>query len=755
MNKYLLRLSTFLATSALIILATSSHAHAAPTTFTVTNTNDSGPGSLRQAIDDANNNGNAADMDVISFNIPGAGVKTINILTDLPAVIEKLTIDGYSQPGASANTAVAPNPINSTILIEIAATNATITTSAILLQVDDSVLKGLSIYDAGVGTLNDSQGNVVLLGANTKVQGCYVGLRADGFTKGVFNRNQLSIAVLGVDTLIGGTNPADRNVVSNESSSNLSAVLVPGGNSTATIYGNYIGIAKDGLTDLTPAEVDVNGLTGPFAIGLNLLSDAGTIVGGPGAGMQNVISGGSTQITISEPNNVIQGNYIGTDYTGATSSGITNGLGIATAAGSDSLIGGTDPGEGNVIAGVKGSGIEVFSYFISALGFPLTPSRIAVVGNSIYDITPFNLLGVGNTNLGIDLSAFEDNTGDFLPEVFNDRGPNPNDDSDVDTGANGYMNYPVLKNAQQVGNQLTITYDLDAADSPSNTYRVEFFANDEATIFGHGPGQTYLGAASSVTPGTNKTITLTVSDDQYQKALSATTTAIDTTSPFGLGSTSEFAQNISIGNSADFDADGVADAIEDQAPNNGDGNNDGTADRFQPTVTTLEIDATGVYETFVTTGCSDNGSVTSIDVASLPKGDNGKEYPFGLTDFSLNCSRGDTVNVTKYIFTDTQPTSFILRKYNNLTGVYRDVPGSTISSQQVGAARALVATYSITDGGELDDDGVANGVIVDPVGLAKVNVSLANTGLSIYSYLFAALALMGVGGGVMLTLRRG
>ena len=597
-----------------------------------------------------------------------------------------------------------------------------------VLVANDSIVRGLSIYDAGVGTINDSQANLALVGDNTKVQGCYVGIEADGFTKGTFNRNQLSVAVIGAGTMIGGSNPADRNIVSNESSSNISAVLLSAGDSTASIFGNYIGIAKDGLTDLTPEQEDGNGLSGPFSIGLNLLSNQGSIVGGSATGMKNVISGGDVQISISSPNNSIIGNYIGTDYTGNSNSNITNGLGIATTQGTNTIIGGVNSGEGNIISGVKGAGIEIFTFDIPAIPLVITPSKISVLGNSIYDVQPFNLLGIGNTNLGLDISDFQDTNGDFLPDVYNTRGPNPNDSNDGDTGANEKMNYPVLKTAQQVGNQLTITYDLDAADSPTNEYRVEFYANDKSTIFGHGPGQNLLGS-ETVSPGTNKSITFSVSGDQYKRALSATTTAIDGTAPFGFGSTSEFSQNISIGNAVDFDADGVSDATEDLAPNNGDGNNDGTVDKLQPTVTTFEIDATGIYETFVTTGCSENGTVSSLDVASLNIQDSGRQYPFGLTDFALNCSRGNTVNITKYVFVNDQPELFTLRKYNNVNGSWRDVPGSTISSQQVGTATALVSTYSITDGGELDDDGIANGVIVDPVGLATKVVGAPNTGI--------------------------
>ena len=87
-----------LALAAMVLLFLS----AAPTqalTFTVSNTNDSGAGSLRQAI--ANANANGGEHDTIVFNIPGAGVHTINVLTALPKITTLMTIDGTTQPGFS------------------------------------------------------------------------------------------------------------------------------------------------------------------------------------------------------------------------------------------------------------------------------------------------------------------------------------------------------------------------------------------------------------------------------------------------------------------------------------------------------------------------------------------------------------------------------------------------------------------------------------------------------------------------------
>lgn len=88
--------------------ATSKHRHsgkeAMMTTYTVTNTSDSGAGSLRQAMLDANAN---AGNDVIEFNIGGGGAQTIDLLSDLPTLTDGLTIDGSTQPGYSGTPLIA------------------------------------------------------------------------------------------------------------------------------------------------------------------------------------------------------------------------------------------------------------------------------------------------------------------------------------------------------------------------------------------------------------------------------------------------------------------------------------------------------------------------------------------------------------------------------------------------------------------------------------------------------------------------
>jgi fructose-specific component phosphotransferase system IIB-like protein len=66
--------------------------------FVVTNANDHGAGSLRQAMLDANA---TPGLDNITFNIPAAGVQTINLLIALPVITDPVVIDATTQPGYS------------------------------------------------------------------------------------------------------------------------------------------------------------------------------------------------------------------------------------------------------------------------------------------------------------------------------------------------------------------------------------------------------------------------------------------------------------------------------------------------------------------------------------------------------------------------------------------------------------------------------------------------------------------------------
>ncbi len=126
-------------------------------TFTVTNTADSGAGSLRKAIDDANA---LAGPDTIEFDIPGAGVHTIEVPTPLAWITSPVIIDGTTQPGYAG----AP-------LIELHGTNI----NGFYVLAGSSTFRGLVLNGFGQAILLSSAGGNV-------IEACYIGPDATGTT---------------------------------------------------------------------------------------------------------------------------------------------------------------------------------------------------------------------------------------------------------------------------------------------------------------------------------------------------------------------------------------------------------------------------------------------------------------------------------------------------------------------------------------------------------------------------------------------
>jgi titin len=295
--------------------------------FSVTNTNDTGPGSLRQAILDANAHKGA---DTIVFNIDGGGVQTIRPASALPAVTASVVIDGTTQPGFTG-----------TPLIELDGSNAG-TANGLRITAGRSTVKGLVI--------NRFSQNGILLqtkGQNI-IQGNYIGTDATG-TLGL--GNGLGVDITSAFNVIGGTQTGTRNVIS---ANRVDGIRIEGPQGTGNLVeGNYIGTDITGTLPLALPNSN-NGVvvTGSF-----------NTIGGTAAGSGNVISGNRQQGIFlngtAAVGNVIQGNYIGTDVSGSVE--VSNGLrGITAASGaSNNLIGGTDPGAGNLLSGNQQNGLEL------------------------------------------------------------------------------------------------------------------------------------------------------------------------------------------------------------------------------------------------------------------------------------------------------------------------------------------------------------------------------------------------------------
>ncbi len=115
-------------------------------TFVVTDTTDPGNGvcdancNLREAINAANAK---PGPDLIHFNIPGSGVKTFLPATLLPALTDPVTINGYSQPGASTNTLAVGN--NAVLRIQLDGESAGNIMAGLVIRTSRCVVRGLAI----------------------------------------------------------------------------------------------------------------------------------------------------------------------------------------------------------------------------------------------------------------------------------------------------------------------------------------------------------------------------------------------------------------------------------------------------------------------------------------------------------------------------------------------------------------------------------------------------------------------------------
>jgi hypothetical protein len=237
-----------------LVLAATGPARAAAT-FTVTNTNDSGTGSLRQAILNANA---ATGADAINFNIPGGGVKTISPTSALPTITDAVVIDGYSQPGSSPNTRDVGSS-DAVPLVELSGASAPADSIGLRIDASSSAVRGLVINrwdDRGVD----------VRGSGNTVSGNFVGTDASG-TLDRGNDSFGGVLVNGDSNTVGGTSPAARNVISGNEGEGINI------NSGAghKVQGNLIGTKKDGT-----------GALGNAGVGVFVHDAQGNLIGSPG-----------------------------------------------------------------------------------------------------------------------------------------------------------------------------------------------------------------------------------------------------------------------------------------------------------------------------------------------------------------------------------------------------------------------------------------------------------------------------------------
>jgi len=210
--------------------------------FTVTTAEDDGSDfTLRTLIEKANG---TAGPDVITFDIPAQDLKPLLLKATLPTITEDLRIDGYGQPGASANTVDTGYTSDAVILIELDGSAIGAGGSGLPICAPNTVVQGLSLYGfEGVairpGIDQNSDSCPAGSADGSEILGNFIGMKPDGTEVG----NSRGIQVYNTRVTIGG-GAADRNVIGGHGDV---AISFDGpGVSGSGVYGNAIGFAPNG-----------------------------------------------------------------------------------------------------------------------------------------------------------------------------------------------------------------------------------------------------------------------------------------------------------------------------------------------------------------------------------------------------------------------------------------------------------------------------------------------------------------------------
>ncbi len=491
--------------------------------FTVTNTTDVGAGSFRQAILDANA---SPGTDTIVFNIPAAGAQVIIPgAGGLPSIDDALFINGYSQPSAVPGTMAAR-----VIRIVLSGTGAGAGVNGLTLNANNITVCGLAIHSFtqnGINVLNGVDNHVIW--------GNHIGSDQNGaldLGNGNHGINLGEFGPGGNDNIIIGTN-SDGIGDSNEGnliSGNGQDGILGWALTNSIISGNFIGSNKFGIgTTLGNGRNGILLTVNSTGNRIGILGDNVNDGQEPNGIIRN--AGRGILISANSNGNVVSGNIVGMNTTGAAAGNFTNGVEILNS--SNNRIG-IDPThanftvETNVIVYNTGNGISITSQ--DFFGFNFNTANNVIAGNHI-GTTPNNL-SKGNTVNGIALSAadgllttqniigsnndgladnlegnliaYNGNIGitttssiDISGNKFSrnsiysninmgiDLSANAvsaNDDGDVDTGPNELYNFPVIVSSRQVSGTNLLVRGITRPSSIVEVYLAD----------GSGEGQTFL-----------------------------------------------------------------------------------------------------------------------------------------------------------------------------------------------------------------------------------------------------------------------
>jgi titin len=410
--------------------------------------------------------------------------------------------------------------------------------------------------------LSGNDGNGASLGGpgtvNNQILGNYIGLEADGATPLGNDAIGVYIEVGPQNNWVGGMGPGAANVISANGSDGIQ--LWGAGTISNFVQGNLVGTDKTGTLARGNGGSALSLISGPQF----------NTVGGTVAAARNILSGsaGDGVYGYQATNNLIEGNYIGTDATGVKAlSNAGEGLiffdgspgnqiisNVIAASGEDGIYLG-DPGtSANLIQGNKiGTGADGVTPLGNAFQGILIDNEASSnvigltlggtgAGNLIADnvdegVIIYDTNSTGNTIRG---NAIFNNGRigiNLVGGIENSYGVTANHAGGDVPGPNNLQNYPVLTSASVYSNSMVIAGTLNS--NPNRSYLIDIYRNTNADPSGYGQGQFFAGAIILQTASTgNGSFSLPLPGAFAGQYFSATATDLST------GDTSEFSADL-------------------------------------------------------------------------------------------------------------------------------------------------------------------------------------------------------------------
>jgi len=543
-------------------------------TFTVNSTGDDGDANLsdgvcgtptgectlRAAIEQANA---TASTDSIVFGIPGSPPHSIQPLSFLPMILHPVLLDATTQPGYSGSPVVA---------LDGSLAGAA---DGLVLDAGSSVIQGLAIHRFGSNAIRINGP----AGTENRIQRNYIGTDVTGSTalpnegNGIFVFTGATQNVIGTDG-DGVADGAEGNLISGNVQCGV--LIVDAGTEENVVAGNRVGTNAAGTSAIANSATGVavlNGASrnyvGTDGDGVSDVEERNLISGNA---VRGVIVAGEGEGSVVAEENLVAGNYIGTDVTGMFAiPNVGGGLELSNGTrrnlvGTD-LDGTSDDLERNVISGNGAYGVTLFGSptvvdnvvagnFVGTAADGTTPLGNASHGVALNTASSRNTIGgigvtpglcdgpcnrianngpAGSTDgvravAGVDVAilgnVISGNAGGAGIDLAN-AGPTANVPGDPDGGPNDAQNFPTLTLAITSGDTTTIEGILDSV--PSTGFHLEFYANAVCDPSGFGEGEVLLGT-HELTTGTDGKATFSVPVSPAAPAgswLSATATRKD------------------------------------------------------------------------------------------------------------------------------------------------------------------------------------------------------------------------------------